>query len=228
MTDQITSRVTLAEGQRAFRELAKRFSEKDVDWNEAETRFHFIDDLLTSCLGWPKPAIAVEQYRDGQYADYLLGQPVGVVWEAKREGSYFDLPAQSPRRHLQSLPSIMSASADAAAAIRQVQTYCSQHGAEFAVVCNGRQLIAFLAIRIGSVALDGHALVLHDLDQMRASFPTMWQNLSPDGIAERRLHRWLTTGSDVSYPRSHPPICKSSRWSVTNPTHSLHCDPSPS
>ena len=36
MTDQITSRVTLAEGQRAFRELAKRFSEKDVDWNEAE------------------------------------------------------------------------------------------------------------------------------------------------------------------------------------------------
>ena len=200
MADQITSIVTLDEGQRTFRELAKRFSEKDVDWNEAETRFHFIDDLLTSCLGWPKSAISVEQHREGQYADYLLGQPVGMVWEAKREGTYFDLPAQLPRRHLQSLPSIMSVSADAATAIRQVQTYCVQHGAEFAVVCNGRQLIAFLAIRIGYPALDGNAFVLHDLDQMRTSFPTFWQNLSPDGVAERRLHRWLTTGSDVSLP----------------------------
>ena len=71
---------------------------------------------------------------------------------------------------------------------------------EFAVVCNGWQLIAFLAIRIGHPPFQGQALVFRDLDHMSADFPYMWQNLSPDGIGERRLHRLLTTGSDVSLP----------------------------
>ena len=200
MKPQTISTITLDEGQKAFERLIKENRDNVVDWNEAETRFHFINRLLVECLGWPRSAIALEQRLDEQFADYLLGKPISTIWEAKRKGNYFDLPADIRRRSLQSLPSIKAVSKDASAAIMQVHEYCIRHGAEFAVVCNGSQLIAFLAIRIGSPPLEGQALVFRDLDHMSAEFPRMWQNLSPDGIAERRLHRLLTTGSEVSLP----------------------------
>jgi hypothetical protein len=142
----------------------------------------------------------MERHADGKFADYLLGAPVAVVWEAKRQGDYFDLPADQSRRTIQLLRSIRLTSESASKAIVQVHGYCVTRGAEFGVVCNGSQLIAFLAIRIGHPPLEGKALIFRDLDQMCAEFHTMWQHLSPDGIAERRLHRLLTTGSDASLP----------------------------
>ena len=200
MKPQTISSITLDEGRKAFERLLKENRDNVVDWNEAETRFHFINRLLVECLGWPRSTIALEQQLDDQFADYLLGNPVSTIWEAKRKGKYFDLPADVRRRSLQSLPSIKAVSKDASDAIIQVHEYCIRHGAEFAVVCNGSQLIAFLAIRIGSPPLEGQALVFRDLDHMSAEFPRMWQNLSPDGIAERRLYRLLTTGSEISLP----------------------------
>ena len=200
MIPQSTATITLSEGQRAFDQLLKECRSTTVDWNEAETRFNFIDRLLVECLGWPQSEIALERQSEGQFADYLIGNPVSVIWEAKRIGNYFDLPVEGKNRRLQSLSSLMVASKSVSDAIKQVQQYCSSRGVEFAVVCNGWQLVAFLSIRIGHPPLQGQALVFRDLDHMRADFSNMWQNFSPDGIAERRLHRLLTTGSDVSLP----------------------------
>ena len=200
MTLQTTSTTTLDEGRKKFDRLLKENYANAVDWNEAETRFQFIDRLLVECLGWPRSMIKLEDHTDGQVADYLLGQPASIIWEAKRKSKHFDLPVEAKRRSIQSLSSIKAASKDALDAIKQVYEYCAARGVEFAVVCNGSQLIAFLAIRIGHPPLEGQALVFRDLDHMKADFPRMWQNLSPDGIAERRLYRLLTTGSDVSLP----------------------------
>ena len=200
MIPQSIATITLSEGRTKFDRLLTECRSTTVDWNEAETRSKFIDRLLVECLGWPQTQIALERHKDGQIADYLLGVPISIIWEAKRKGNHFDLPVESKNRRLQSLSSLMAVSKSASDAIEQVQQYCSSRGVEFAVVCNGCQLIAFLSIRIGHPPLQGQALVFRDLDHMSADFPYMWQNLSPDGIAERRLHRLLTTGSDVSLP----------------------------
>ena len=200
MKSQSISTITLDEGQKAFERILKENRANAVAWNEAETRFQFIDRLLVECLGWPRASITLERQVDEQFADYLLGDPVSIIWEAKRQGKYFDLPVDVKQKRLQSLSSIKAVSKDVSDAVKQVHEYCVKHGVKFAVVCNGSQLIAFLAIRIGHPPLEGQALVFRDLDHMIAEFPCMWQNLSPDGIAERRLHRLLTTGSEVSLP----------------------------
>ena len=200
MVESMRSMITLDEGRNAFRRLLRETKDKDIDWNEAETRFHFIDSLLTTCLGWPKSIIALEGYYEGAYADYLLGNPTSAIWEAKKEGKYFELPVNMSGRLTQSLSSLMAVSEEAEKAIRQVQNYCATRGVEFAVICNGTQLIAFLAVRIGDAPLDGKALVFRDQNHIIAEFGVLWQNLSPEGIGERRLYRLLTSGSNVSLP----------------------------
>ena len=200
MMEKLAASVTLEKGRAALRSLAKGIEQKEVDWNEANTRFKFIDELLINCLGWSKPTISVEHFQGGEYADYMLGDPTSVIWEAKKEGKYFELPANILGRPIQSLSSIMAVSEEAESAIRQVYQYCTNRGVEVAVVCNGRQLIAFLAIRIGQPPLEGNALVFRDHKHMVADFGRLWQNLSPEGIAERRIHRLLTTGSNIPLP----------------------------
>jgi hypothetical protein len=199
MTNQL-SNVSLEEGQKHLSLLCQRYSAKDTRWNEAETRFHFIDELLTLCLGWPRDGIHVERQLEGEYADYILGQPGRMIIEAKREGTYFDLPAGSRSTPVVSLPSLLASSQDCKSAVRQVQKYCGLHGVEFAAVCNGPQLVAFIGIRIGEPPLSGKALVVHDLHALQDRFPLLWNHLSPDGIAERRLYRLLTTGNTASLP----------------------------
>ena len=201
MVKQFQSTISLDEGRNALNVLLEGDATKYAKWNEADTRFHFIDKLLTDCLGWPRISITLEHSQDKKFADYVLGEPHSVIWEAKKEGHYFELPANFSGRMLQSIPSIFAVSSEAEKAIRQVHSYCTTRGVEFAVVCNGVQLIAFLAIRIGKPPLEGRALVFQDHKQMKSNFGKMWQNLSPEGIAERRLHRLLTTGSDVSLPQ---------------------------
>lgn len=61
--------------------------------NEAQTRLDLIDRLLAS-LGWTTPDIRVEVHSSGTYSDYQLGSPATrLLIEAKREGTYFVLPA---------------------------------------------------------------------------------------------------------------------------------------
>jgi len=157
--------------------MLKELGSKVVDWNEANTRFHIIDRLLIECLGWPKEPekFRVEVRTDGDYQDYVLGSPPLVIWEAKRSGIYFDFPADAARKSLQPIDEIFAVSKTAAAAMRQAQGYCNDSGVEFAVVCNGHQLIAFAAIRIGQSWLKGQAFVIKSLQHLNEEFPIVWQ-----------------------------------------------------
>jgi len=141
---QLRSEVSLSEGQRNLQAIIKELASKNTDWNEATTRLHVIDRLLVECLGWPKTPerFKVEVHQDGEFQDYMLGEPDLVVWEAKRTGAYFDFPASSDRKLVQSISEIFSVSKTAERAMRQAQGYCNDSGIEFAVVCNGHQLIA--------------------------------------------------------------------------------------
>ena len=197
-----TGTTSIATGQEALARLIESVSTDELGRNEAETRFHIIDRILTDCLGWPRDLVHVEQSGpDHTYTDYELGAPRCAIWEAKRQSHTFELPATVEDRAIRDLPSVMALSDEATAAIQQVQTYCISRGVEVAVATNGFQLIAFLATRSdGMPPLSGRCLVVSSPDQLAEEFPRVWQTLSPAGVAERRLRRLLNAGEDQPLP----------------------------
>ena len=197
------SNVSLSDGQKNLALILKELGDNPIDWNEANTRFHIIDRLLVECLGWSKDPdkFVVEKHADGEYQDYALGAPAAVIWEAKRSGIYFDFPADADKQTVQNIADIFAVSKSAESAMRQAQGYCNDSGVEIAVVCNGHQLIAFVAVRIGQSWLKGKALVIRKFQQMHTEFATVWQCLSPDGIYEKRLLSFLNYGAVRTIPQ---------------------------
>jgi predicted type IV restriction endonuclease len=148
---QLHSNVSLEEGHRNLQTLIKEIGNQPVDWNEASTRFHIIDRLLVECLGWSKEpeSFKVEVHTDREFQDYVLGSPESIVWEAKRSGVYFDFAVDVQKKVDQSIHDIFAVSKTAEAAMRQVQGYCNSSGIEFAVICNGHQLVRRFQIAAG-------------------------------------------------------------------------------
>lgn len=192
---------SLAQGQRALDLLLDEITSQNLDWNEAETRFQIIDRLLIECLGWPRDMFRLEQPQGRKYTDYELGKPRKMIWEAKKEGRVFDLPANHNKNILCDIASVIQVDNDAKEAIEQVQNYCFKRGVDIAVVTNGKQLIAFFATRNdGLDPLKCKCLVIDGYQQLQEKFSIVWQLLSPDGIFERRLNRFLKIGEDVKLP----------------------------
>jgi hypothetical protein len=192
---------TVAEGERELARLLDDIGQPGNDWNEAETRFQVIDRLIVECLGWPRTLIRQEQHEGGDYTDYELGQPRTVIWEAKRAGRTFELPANPRRRILADLNSVMSTCAEAKNAILQMQGYCIGRGVDLAVTTNGRQIIAFLATRNDGISpLGGKCFVIDGLLQLQNNFPKLWQMLSPEGVAENKLKHFLRFSDEPKIP----------------------------
>lgn len=180
--------------------LVSTFKEAECT-NEAETRFHFIDELLTDCLGWDRSLIHVERHDSGEYTDYELGNPRCLILEAKKEGIYFEVPAREKKKIISLLPAICDLSKSAKTAIEQVQRYCAARGVRFAVVCNGFQLIAFIATRFdGKSPLEGSALVVDGFQQLQDQFSRIYECLSPDGIATNKLSDFLEAKGNAGIP----------------------------
>jgi hypothetical protein len=198
----IEGTTTIQEARVALEALVRDVQQHSQEWNEAETRLQFIDRFIINCLGWPRDQLHVEVPQGRSFTDYELGKPRSVIWEAKREGRYFELPANPARRRIvQDLPSIIALSTNIAEAVTQVQNYCLSRGVQFAVICNGHQLIAFLATRNdGTPPLEGKCLVIDGHEDMLANLPTIWQNLSPAGIAERHILSTLSIGQFRGIP----------------------------
>jgi GTPase SAR1 family protein len=195
---------TLDEGRKQLGELIIRLAPLGQLSNEAETRFHFIDGLLIECLGWEKEDIHVEIHEDGDYADYEIGRPTrALIVEAKKAGLQFIFPAEhSSKRPIVSLAALLEADAGLEAAVRQCQDYCVRRGVQYAVVCNGSQIIAFLASRSDGIApLKGKALAINGESQLVANFTLLWQHLSPWGVDDKRLSQLLSAGASPALPR---------------------------
>jgi hypothetical protein len=183
--------VDIAKGQSNLEHILNGIS-ASTNWNEAQTRYHFIDRFLENALGWDRiTEIEVEHRLDNCFADYVLGRPFKLVIEAKREGVHFDLPAGSTKKIIQSIRSLTLLSPSLGKAIEQVQSYCARRGVQYAAICNGYQLIAFVAVRIGAPPLEGRALVIDGFDSYKKHFPDIWQLLSPAGIEEHKLRKFL-------------------------------------
>jgi hypothetical protein len=195
----------MAEGRDALTAVRAYVTEAGAGFrNEAQTRLDIIDRLIRECFGWTANAahrVRVEVHERGEFTDYEVGDPRAVIWEAKRESIGFELPPGTIRKPFQDLTSVRQRAESVDAAIRQVQGYCASRGVELAVVTNGHQLICFLATRNDGIApIEGTCFAVESLEQLDAHFPSAWDLLSPDGLAERRYIRLLKPGPTASVP----------------------------
>lgn len=190
------------EGRQVIEGLNAEFKTLEIDkFNEADTRFRFIDKILTECLNWEPKDISNEDVRDNHYADYKLNlfRPI-AVWEAKRTGNYFELPAGT-KKIILPLKSICKDNPEIKKALIQVSGYCHERGIQIGVVANGWQIIAFIANRNDSISpLDGDALVIPSLDVFLDNYKEVWNCLSKNGFQEDYLTKKLIGGSEEQLP----------------------------
>jgi len=156
--------------------------------NEATTRLHLIDRLLFECLGWDKEDCTAEERINGKYKDYSFRCPRCLfILEAKKEGTYFELPSGNQNLVLD-ISFFLKHVKDVGKAIKQAIDYCQENGTPYGAVCNGYQLIAFIASRSdGCPPLTGKALVFDSLQSIQENFLFAWQCLSKQGIIYNRL-----------------------------------------
>jgi len=150
----------------AAQEIAN--ASKNIDFNEADTRFQIIDRILIEVLGWPKSAFRLEHNTNSGFSDYHLLRPndrVALIVEAKRTGYYFDIPqnfnSKNSARQIQ-LKALMT-SAPLALVIKQAQRYATDEGSEYAAICNGQSLILFKAFDRDRSWTNTAAFVVSDL-----------------------------------------------------------------
>jgi hypothetical protein len=160
--------------------------------NEATTRLHLIDRLFFECLGWNTEDVVLEESQDGQYADYTFLFPRRLlIVEAKREGDYFELPLAKDKL-VYSISTLLRDVPNLKAAMQQVAGYCQNRGVPYACVCNGHQLIAFVATRTDSQSpFDGKALVFPSLSFMLDHFLDLWQTVSKLAMDEQTMRKRL-------------------------------------
>lgn len=195
------SKHEMTDGWTALRRIFEDKPASSTDWNEASTRFHFIDRLLTECLGWEKPYIDVEHPDgDGGRADFILGKPKRAVLEAKREAVNFgDLPIGKPST-VRKIAPLVAASPALDAAMKQALGYCSLLGIPLVIVANGPQLVIFQS-QTSYPPLEGECFFFNGYPQLIDNFPLLWRLLSPEGVAENRARREI---SNYRSPRMPP------------------------
>lgn len=187
---------TMHECEQSLIRLIEENSDIEKVRNEAQTRHHIINKIITDVFAWPDDQIEVEDYEQNTFTDYELGSPRQVIIEAKREGRTFEIPAGLSTKNIIDLPSLLKPQGDLSNAIRQVQHYCASRGTPIAVATNGHQYISFIASnQNGCSPLDGKALVFDSLSNMLDNFTLAWNMLSYFGVKEHRLIKYLA--SDV-------------------------------
>ena len=171
-----------------------------VDRNEATTRLQLIDRIFFECLGWDRNDCEAEVPVNGLYADYTFRvSNSNCVVEAKREGTYFDLPSGTTQGILD-ISHFKKHNAKIYAAIAQAIKYCTDRGIQLGVVSNGHQMIAFLGSRIDGVSPhDGNALIFPNVfDADESNFMQLWDTLSKPGLLDRNFLTQL--GSEEPIP----------------------------
>lgn len=188
-------------GLEEIEKLRTWYGQNEADRNEATTRAHLIDVLIYDVLAWDRHSVTLEDHHGGEYSDYTLKAPrPQLIIEAKREGSYFEVPL-GPGGQVRGLKPLIRSNDDLRTAVSQVATYCQKRGVPYAAVSNGHQLVCFLATRHDGIPpLDGRALVFASLDEMVKRFLDLWQHLSPGGLAEGRLGQTLIGDTGRNLP----------------------------
>lgn len=185
-----------------LRQLKPNFDRLSEDINEATTRLQIIDEIFINVLGWPKNLIEVE-YNIGEaaddnkhkaiYADYVAQTDRNLyVIEAKRKGSYFNLPNTRGTRVYKSSGVIYNA--ENKSYIDQAKKYMLKIGTPFCVLTNG---IQYVIIRRTSAIQEKDTIVFKDIEDIEKNFVIFWNILNPDAEGSTEIDRILKNPNEV-------------------------------
>jgi hypothetical protein len=130
-----------------IRKLKSSYKDSD-SFNEAETRFKVIDEILEKVLKWPKLATSVELKVEGNRADYVLknkaNRPILVI-ESKKTGVYFEIPSSiNITKNFQKITiDKLLTDENIRNAIIQVKEYCEDLLCQYGAITNGIVWIIF-------------------------------------------------------------------------------------
>jgi GTPase SAR1 family protein len=183
------------EGFQNFKKLCAEYATRLETFNEAETRAKVIDRILKECLGWDEASINRENHVDSGYIDYELKIDgiCRIVIEAKKAGTYFEIPRTAIRRSMKVGGALWTASGFQEAA-NQVRAYCNDIGCKYAVISNGHQFVVFSAITIGKRWTDGYCIAFSSLEDIASNFSTFWNILNPENVKIGSLIQYIDTG----------------------------------
>lgn len=190
-----------------FKQKKEKFIElQKSDINEATTRFQILDEIFTEVLGWPKELIDVESdigdtAEDNThktiFADYIAhGDHNFFIIEAKRTGSYFEIPS-GRTRVLKSTSTIYNAQNKSY--IDQAKKYMRKFGTAYCVLSNGFQ---FIIIRRPSQRQNVDTIVFRNLDDIEIQFTMFWDILNPHADGPGAIDRVLKQQTEVRQPPS--------------------------
>jgi len=124
-----------------------------------------------------------------------MEEPILIV-EAKKNLKKFNVPTTLPKIKY-SLAGVIQNWKNAWEAILQVQEYCVNQGARYALVTNGHQYIGFKAICERCSWLKGQALVLRSPEILQKNFTLLYEFFSKETISQDKF-------SEFAFPREEP------------------------
>lgn len=214
----VTGGLNMHDCETAFQILCEREEElinltKNVQMNEAETRFHIIDEIFTKVLGWDRKSIEVEfsignsaedESHRKLYADYKLDSDLNnFLIEAKRTGRFFSIPPTSHRKYASD--GVLRTHSNNDKFIDQCENYIRRIGVPFCVLTNGLQ---FMIIRNKITQNTKTILVFRDFADIKNNFIDFWSILSPFVNGTNALDTLLNTPDEV---RPRPQYAKNIR-----------------
>lgn len=197
-------RSTYEQGKKRLHELGEWYGKyaPKQSFNEAQTRLQVIDTLFFECLDWEKDEVRVEdRVPNVGYADYVFLSPTAsLIIEAKREGKYFNLPANSKSK-IVSIGDLIKHDKNTKDALEQVAPYCQSSGVVLGGICNGPQLVIFVATRTDGIRpLEGKAIAFTSFEEMEENFSLLWDACSKPGVISGQAQRFLTGGFSPVLP----------------------------
>ena len=165
--------------------------------NEAATRFHLIDRVLTECLGWQHEKIDPEVSTDSGYVDYLLTNrdyALAVIEAKKSDGNLVSTQASTITRLSVSGPGLKAS----IAGIAQARRYCIEKGTPYAILSNGNQWVFFLAYRSDGLSPEKSvAIVFPSLQSVRDSYARFFDLLSVDQVQSKHYNALIAAAEGL-------------------------------
>ena len=198
---------------KAIRQALPPDDDRPITDNEACTRVHLIDPILTRVLGWPLEQIAVEapggeaghdtptwNHRDAR-VDYVVRDRDGVCWfvlEAKKRSEPVVEPIGTTRGlEVLKLKGPVLSRACWPIISRQMTPYLGRYMPCFGAVTTGEQWVGFLGkLRPDNVLLETmEAVVFRSLDDIEKDFELFYEHFGIEGAQRRLLLRTLQPGA---------------------------------
>jgi len=183
-------------------------------FNEAETRFKVIDEILEKYLKWPKNKTAVEFNVEGNRADYILknkaDKPILII-ESKKVGIYFELPITvNLTNNFQKITIDKLISDDnIKEAINQVKEYCEDMLCQYGAITNGLVWIIFKITSTNQKPWKKlPAFVIKNLDFFEQDYTTAINLLGYTSMVElnsisKNIGLYKKTYSEIYFPKQH-------------------------